>query len=184
MRKDHGFTFIEQLITTLIIGIVVAIAHVVGLETLKKIEAHVTTMRLESFLKSARTYALLHHQALTICGSQGVNCDNQWSTGILLLTDSNRNGVVDGSDRILEYIPLNLKAATLSWRGFGGSRLVIESFGTTFAGNGTFTYCPISHNPRYIRQIVINRGGRVRLSQDRDHDGIHENANGSPLTCF
>lgn len=182
MKQYHGFTLIELLISLAVIIITSTIFVNSLYELRKSLEAYATITRLEHFLKTSKTNALLNHQSLTICGSSGTYCDNQWSKGLLLLKDNNRNGVVEENDQVLSYVPLNLTTATLNWQGFGGSRITISHTGTTFASNGTFYYCPIEADSRYIRQIVINRGGRVRSSQDRNGDGIHENGRGVPLS--
>lgn len=183
MRHIRGYTLIELLSVILITAILASLAVPLFNTLQKRIEALIVITRLENLINNSRNNALIHHRSLTICGSHGIMCDNNWSKGILLLQDSNRNGIVDGTDQILNYVPLNIKRGTLTWRGFGGSRIVIESLGTTFSSNGSFTYCSLDNDPLYTRQVVINRGGRVRTSRDTNHDGIHEDGSGHNLIC-
>ena len=184
MRHVRGFSLIETLTVTLLISILTYIAIPLFHTLQQRIEILTVIRELENLINTSRHRALIHHQPLTICGSQGTTCDNNWSKGILLLQDNNRNGVEDGSDKILKYIPLNITRGTLTWRGFSGTRIIIESLGTTFASNGSFTYCSLDNDPLYIRQVVVNRGGRVRVSRDINNDGIHEDSSSRNLVCF
>lgn len=100
----------------------------------------------------------------------------------VVFEDANRNGIIDNNDQIIRYTPLNTKT-TLQWKGFGGQRLVFESTGLTSASNGTFTYCEFNKDPLYSRQVIVSRGGRARLSPDKNNDGIYEDINGNIITC-
>lgn len=178
-----GFSLTELLVITLISSILALWAAHSSTLLQKKIELYTTLYQLKQLIDVNKNRALTKHQALTICGSRGTVCDQSWSVGILLFQDNNRNGIIEQNDVVITYLPLQLKTATLSWRGFNTTRLVIEPLGITFASNGSFTYCPNDNDRSYIRQIVVNRGGRVRLSRDSNSDGIHENGNGQALTC-
>jgi len=73
---------------------------------------------------------------------------------------------------------------TLQWRAFQSRPyLQIEPSGFMRHQSGNFTWCPASRNARFARQLVVNATGRVRLSQDTDGDGIHEDSAGNPLHC-
>lgn len=184
MRPSLGFTLVEQLAIVIILVILSQLAMTQYDTFLKRIEGIVVTAEMKNLIVSGRNLALQSHCALTICGSStGSSCDNNWNIGALLIQDHNRNGLVDGNDRVLQFLPLNIRSADLTWRGFSGSRITIEAFGTTYASNGTFNYCSRDHNPQLHRQIVINRGGRVRSSIDTNHDGIHEDSQGIPIVC-
>lgn len=183
MYRTRGYTLFELLIILSIISIFVAIAAPSLKQLRQRIETVTVIANVEELLNGARIHALINHQTLTVCGSRGTICDNDWTKGILVFRDVNRNGVINSTDELLNYVPLNIQSATLAWRGFGGNRIVIEHTGTTFASNGSLLYCPNDSNPLYIRQIVINRGGRVRHSRDTNQDGIHEDANGNNLIC-
>ncbi len=184
MRYTDGFTLIEQLTIVILVVIISQIAMTQYDLFLKKIEAITVNAEIKNLMVSGRNLALQSHCALTICGSStGSSCDNNWNSGALLVQDHNRNGLIDGSDRILQFLPLNIRSADLTWHGFSGNRITIEAFGTTYASNGTFNYCSKDHNPQLHRQIVINRGGRVRSSIDTNHDGIHEDSQGIPIVC-
>ncbi len=184
MRSSHGFTLIELLSVTVILAILASIATPYCYTLHKRLEARIVTATLQELIHASRNYALNSHKALTICGSSDrVNCNGNWTVGALLMEDANRNGLLDGSDQILKFEGFDLSQAKLTWRGFSGNRVIIESFGTTLASNGSFTYCRLDADPLYRRQVIVNRAGRARPSRDANGDGIHENSQGSPIVC-
>lgn len=184
MRHSHGFTLIECLTTIAVLAVICSIAVSSYSALLKTIEARNTIFTLQQLIHASRNDALNSHKALTICGSSdSLHCDGHWTVGVLIIEDANRNGIAEGNDRILRFIGFHLTQATLTWRGFGGNRITVESFGTAFASNGTFTYCRNDTDPLYRRQVIISRGGRARLSRDTNGDGIHENSQGNPISC-
>lgn len=181
---QRGFTLTESLIVLTILSVLVSVAWPAINHFFKRHEAMKVVDSLQTLLSAGRAYALSNHRSLTLCGSSdSKRCDAVWTGGLLLLEDANRNGLVDGNDRILQFVALNIQPSQLVWRGFGGNKVIIERFGTTFASNGTFTYCWQDQDPLYRRQVVINRAGRVRKSQDRNRDGIHEDSSGQPISC-
>lgn len=184
MRRSYGFTLIELLVTITLAIILCSFAFSSFTSLLKRLEARNVAYGLQALVSASRNHALQLHQAITICGSSDtLHCDNNWSRGVLLMVDGNRNGVLEGNDRILQFVEFNLDQAKLTWRGFSGNRVTIESFGTSFASNGTFTYCRTDDDPIYRRQVIINRSGRARVSHDTNGDGIDEDSNGNPISC-
>ncbi len=182
---QRGFTLIELLISVTILTIIITIALPSLNAVLKRREADNVVNTLQMVVQAGRIYALNSHHSLTICGSSdGKRCNASWSNRVLLMEDANRNGIIDGPDRVLQSETLNIQPSQLVWRGFGGNTIIIGSFGTTYASNGTFTYCRKDKDPFYSRQVVINRGGRARKSQDRNKDGIDEDSSGNPISCL
>lgn len=182
--SQRGYTLFELLVVIAICAVTASFAITSAQAFFKREEARRVIDNLRILIQTGKTHALTHRRHLTICGSlDGKNCHPDWNSGLLLLEDANNNGVQDGSDQVLQYIALNIAPSTLSWSGFGGPRLSIENTGITFAGNGAFTYCRQDQDLLYRRQLIINRGGRVRLSKDSNHDGIHEDNSGNPVRC-
>lgn len=183
--SQHGLTHVELLLCVFIAAVLAAIAVPYYQSFMQRTQANLLVMELAQLVTAGRTYAMTNHRAVSLCGSSDRQlCDQQWSEGILMFEDHNRDGQVNNADRILSVMNVHLgKAAKLSWKGFSGNYLPIESFGTPFASNGTFTYCTTDQEPLYRRQIVVNRGGRVRVSHDKNGDGVHEDSSGNVIAC-
>ena len=184
MPRFHGYTLIEMLVTIAIVGVILFFTQANLNDWLKMQQAKRVTQELIHLIHTSRNFAITSRRAFTLCGSSnGLSCDNQWHNGALLFEDANRNGLVEGADRITRYAPFNAKAV-LQWQGFGnGQRLTFENMGISSASNGSFTYCDLSKEAKYSRQVIVSRGGRARLSLDKNNDGIYENVNGNPIAC-
>ena len=182
--RQQGWTVIE-LCVVLAIGAVLAALAFHHLHTLQaRLEANRITSELYQLCLSARARAAHVKQPLTLCGSlTGQSCDHRWSAGALLFVDKNRNNQIDSADTRLEYRAFKIDPARLEWKGFGGKTLSVEAFGTPFASNGSFTYCSADKSPIYSRQVIVNRSGRVRMSVDKNGDGIHEAVDGEDISC-
>ena len=184
MRYSRGFTLVEMLVAVCILSILIITANYNFQKILKTQEANRISIELRNIVSFGRSYALNNRRSLTLCGSSnGLLCDKNWSVGALIIEDANRNAIVDGADRVLRYLPLNLAASTIKWKGFSGNQLIFESQGITYASNGTFTYCRNDQESLYSRQVIVSRGARSRPSQDTNNDGVHEDSNGDPINC-
>lgn len=180
MYFQRAFTLLETIACVLIFMIILLFAaH--NMATFRKTQqAQLISKELQHIVHSARGLALTKRRALTLCGStDGYSCDQNWSQGALLFEDTNRNGQFDSDEFLVKYTPFALKNSKLIWKGFLGSFMRFESMGITSASNGTFTYCQTDHDPRFSRQVIVSRGGRARLSQDKNGDGIHEDISGA-----
>lgn len=185
MKQSLGFTLVESLVVLVITSLLtfMAVSFWGGLQL--RMEGRTAITLLANSLANARNSAITRQIPVAVCGSRDASsCDNLWQDGVLVFLDVNGSGKPTTSSDILGFYRIQTRNARIAWRGFGaGSSLRFDSFGRASASNGSFTYCPGNNQSSYARQVVINRGGRVRYSRDRDGDGIHEDASGNPLKC-
>lgn len=184
MRHIRGYTLIETLIVIAILCIILLFANHNMSSWKKKQQAELNYKELRHIVSFARNHAINSRRSLTLCGSSNATiCDNNWSVGVLLFEDANRNAIIDEADSRINYWPFALQQAKLTWKGFSGSKITFEIMGITSASNGTFTYCELDKNPLYSRQVIVSRGARARLSQDKNGDGLHDNTQGNTIVC-
>lgn len=182
--RQQGFALAELCVVLAICAILSTFAFQKMQGILARVEVTRITAELYQLCLSARAKAAHIKLPLTLCGSRnGLVCDHQWATGALLFIDKNRNHILDADDSRLEYRAFQISPATLKWQGFGEKVLSIEGLGIPFASNGSFSYCSADKQPVYRRQVIVNRSGRVRVSMDRNGDGIHEAADGGNIDC-
>ena len=183
MRHVRGFSLIETLVVVAILVIILLFAHNNMSHWRKSQNAYRIVSEIIHLVHFSRGYAITAKRPLTLCGSNDTqNCTHDWAIGALLFEDANRNGIIEGNDKLIKFIPLNTHSL-LVWKGFGGKRMIFEHSGITAASNGTFTYCELDKAPLYSRQVIVSRGGRARPSQDKDGDGFHEDVNGNIINC-
>jgi type IV fimbrial biogenesis protein FimT len=182
--KSHGWTVLELSLVIVISTCLIVYAVPAFRNLMKSLEAARITAELLQLCNESRSQALGSHRTITLCGSSDArHCDHQWAHGVLRFVDIDRNGSRDDQEDILGYASLDIAPSKLAWRGFQGKVLTYESFGTSYAGNGTFTYCTEGMEQKFRRQVVVSRSGRARKSQDYNGDGIHETASGGQITC-
>jgi type IV fimbrial biogenesis protein FimT len=180
-----GFTLMETLFVLLIISILTLMAGNAWHALQQRMEARAAVALIASSLYAARNAAITRQMPVSICGSRnGLACDGQWQSGIMAFVDSAATGVPSSPQRILGFYRMPSSNARVTWQAFGMKNLLrYDNMGRTSASNGSFTYCPGNRDAALARQIVLNRGGRVRFSLDRDGDGIHEDSSGKALRC-
>lgn len=185
MKKSPGFTLIELLFVILITCLLSFMAAGMWSSLKLRMEARSVIATLANSLYLARNTAISTQMPVTVCGSRNATvCDGQWQSGVLVFSDVNGQESPSASAKILGFYPTVSPTSVIAWRGFGSKTHVrFDRMGRTSASNGGFVYCPGNKDVHYARQVIINRGGRVRFSADRDGDGMHEDASGNTLRC-
>jgi len=187
MDRNKGFTLAEALVTIIIVAILLAIGLPGLAHIIRSNRSAAVSNQILSTLLLARRNAVDLGTTTTLCGSiDGAGCTGSWNNSWILFSDYNANGTLNSTDgdaplRLTDILPAGY---TVTWRCFGpNTRLQFEPTGTTRWQNGTFYICPPDNDPAYARAVVVYLSGRVRLSTDSDGDGVHERADGDPITC-
>ena len=184
MKKMQGFTLIECLIgiAILSIGLTAGFNGVQSLLTKQRVAAY--SGQLLQSVHTARQYAILRSQPVTICASEnGKFCVEDWSKGHMIFLDQNGDRVRDESEVVVNYIHGNQANDPVSWKSFkADSTLQFLPTGVTNHQNGTFTVCGNGSN-KFARAVIITKMGRPRMSQDSNGDGLDEGADGKALKC-
>jgi len=185
MMKNHGLTLLELLVSLAIIGLLASMAIPSFANTIKRSNSLTVAYQLMGLVQFARTEAISKSVPVTICGSStGSQCNNDWSKTILIFTDINDNGLMDDDDVLLQTTVSLQNGGTLSWRSFRNKPyLQMEPNGMTYFQNGNFTYCPPDHDAHYALHWIINVTGHLRIAQDKNGNGIPENASGQDISC-
>ena len=178
-------TLIEMMITVAIAGILLGASapSVNGFITKNQVASQVN--RLVGVINIARSYAITRKVVMTLCPSaNGLSCSKNWSQGQILFTDKNHNRIKDNDDQIIKVLPKLPDNHLLTWKVFQNKKyLQYSPTGITRYQNGTFRYCVDGENLTYNRALIVSVSGRVRLSQDTNGDGVHEDRDGKPVIC-
>jgi len=179
-----GFTLVELLIVIVLISVVASYAIPSMGNLVDNSRRHAAVSDMVSLLNLARNSAILEQHTVTICPLDQTNtCTHDWNTRpVTVFRDPDSDRVLaKGSD----IIRVNQVVEGGQWDANTSSRPYFRFFATGMASYaiGNMTWCPDDNNSHLAAQIVVNMGGRLRLSEDHDGDGVIENADGTPVNC-
>ena len=183
--KQSGLT-LGELLTALAVAAVLAGVAVPGMSALlARTQADAAIEQLARAIQFTRYQAITHRATATLCPARDAVCGprDTWHEGAMIFLDANSNGVRDDGEDILRRLP-TLQGHRVRWRSFRNRTfLSMRPDGTTDWQSGNMLVCPTDGEARNARQLIINAQGRVRLSRDRDGDGVVEDAHGRPVAC-
>ena len=133
-----------------------------------------------------RHAAISLHRHVALCAAEGQRClgSSDWHRGAMIFADTNQDGSRQQPEPVISQLPRLHRGARVYWRSFQNKPYIrFRANGATDWQNGSFLYCPPDGNPALARGLVINVQGRIARSQDRNGDGIDEDAQGRPLRC-
>lgn len=183
-RTIQGWTLLEILLCCALIAVLATLSLPNFGHWHERYRVQQMTETFARQLALARFEAVNRGMTMTLCpSSNGLDCGGDWSKGSLLFSDPNANRTLDEEELILSVLNLGTDGSKVTFRAFGvQSSLQFDPEGSTHQ-SGHFLFCPKSGDASLARQLVISHSGRVRLAQDKDGDGIREDAQGQPLNC-
>jgi type IV fimbrial biogenesis protein FimT len=183
MKSQHGFTLLELLITLTITAILASLAIPAFANTIKRNNALTMAYQMMTLVQLARREAITKRVPITLCGSSdGFTCDKVDAESFLVFNDANENRRLDNTET-LYFNSLLKDRGTFYFRvSRGADYLRFRPQGTAIEF-GNITYCPADGDERYGVHWILNIGGRLRLAQDKNRDGIVEDANGKNIQC-
>ncbi|AMO55707.1 GspH/FimT family pseudopilin [Endozoicomonas montiporae] len=163
---QSGLTLPEVVITLLISAILVSMAS----PSLKNL---VVSQRVSSVAQEiytsfalARSEAVKRRSAVSLCASNdGVICNSSgddWSSGWVIFTDADADGVLEAGDQRLRVFPAQPDSLFLEWNQ--GVNAGFNSKGYARKA-GTFTLCEAGLGGDQVRQVVVSLTGRVRVTE-------------------
>ncbi|WP_349927513.1 GspH/FimT family pseudopilin [Acinetobacter sp. A1-4-2] len=164
-EQKNGFTLVELIVTLAIFAILATIALPYFQDMKAKQEVNATTNKLISTIHLAKSQATLYHTNVVLCPSQNkVNCQtSQWTAGLLVFLDSNKNRQIDTGEKIIYTESTDLKYGHLDWRGtLSVPSLTFQAEnGLPIGSNGSFYYCSMVSD--HHRKLVLSAMGHIRI---------------------
>ena len=163
-----GFTAIELLITTTIIGVLIS----ASVSTMGRVMARqnivLETEQLTATLNNARITAISMNDRVVLCPSNDrKNCSTEpdWHAGLLVFVDRNRDREFGPEDRLL-LARQSSGSGVIITSTSGRRRITYNGIGLSPGSNVTFTVC----DPKGLAQakaVIISNAGRARRSDTR-----------------
>lgn len=185
LHQNTGFTVIELLVGLAIVCLLFGMAMPPTQALIERSKAKASVNWIVSSVAFTRYSAINKRTFVTLCPSKnGYSCGGQWHHGSIAFSDHNADRIINTNDELLtRFLPPNPKG-TIKWRSFRNRQyLQMTPTGMTNYQNGNFVYCSEAQDPRFSRQVIINRPGRTRLARDSNGDGRVEDRRGKALRC-
>ncbi len=186
-RPNRGLSLIELLTTLAVASILSTVALPSMITLVRDYRATAAINGIIGQVQYTRSTAITARRTVTLCPGLPPNCGSRdsWHLGSFVFIDYNQNGRRDSADQVLRAFGPSAKEGEIVWRSFRNRKsLSINGTGLTNWQNGSFRYCPENRDSRLARQAILNAQGRVRHARDQDGDGIREDAQGRPISCF
>lgn len=177
MRRQHGLTLVELLVTLVIAGIVLGLAVPSFQQMIANNQIVSQINTVSGSIAFARSSAAIQPQNdVTLCSSNdSSSCSgsSEWEHGWIVFRDIDGDGAVDGGDDEILRVHSSLGSGnTLRILGFDGTASQIQFSGDGAPrGAGTLTVC----NARGVQDsqsVVVSGAGQVRQVRDgNDHTG-------------
>lgn len=182
-RSSRGLTLIELCIALSILAVITLSTASFAPGVIQNQRADTAIKEMLSLFQLARTQAITSGSIVTICPLDAIGqCSNNWDGPVSLFRDPDNNRSLVDDEEIIKQIE-NFSHGTLKAAPSHRRYFQFNSLGNSKGTLGNVTYCPRSGDPRFIRKLIINFSGRVRLAQDKNNDGLVENASGKPISC-
>ena len=160
--KRAGFTLVDTLITTTVIGLLAAVAMPTLQDYRSATLAGTTRLALGQRLMQASTTAANLGEHVVLCPSAGRAClrTEDWSMGMLAFIDADGNREYEPSERILFDAPPTPPGIGLR-SSVGRQRIVFQPNGGNAGSNVTFTLCD-PRGPTKAMSLILSNGGNWR----------------------
>ncbi|QEY61312.1 hypothetical protein FXN65_04315 [Metapseudomonas lalkuanensis] len=164
-NRQAAVTLLELLI---VITIVCAIAMLMPsfLEFSAKARIRQFEQQLFLLVQQARLHAATRRVRVTVCPlDDNQRCHRNWNAPISAFEDPAGKRRLDHDDKLIATAPA-LPLIDVDWKGMGGNRAIhFNLHGHTAVTNGRVRLC---RQGKVIRELVLNRQGRLRRSVTED----------------
>ncbi|WP_368497982.1 GspH/FimT family pseudopilin [Marinobacter sp. 2_MG-2023] len=182
-HKSRGFSLLELMIVVVIAAILVNIALPSFTSLISNQERKGALHDLMGVFAFARQHAVMHGAIITVCPLDATRtCGRDWNGNIHVFLDSDNTRKLIANENLLRTISPSGNGRLIA-RSLNRSFFQFRPTGFIHSDLGNITWCPESRDPALAGQIIISRGGRVRIARDTDNDGIPEDSQGRPLHC-
>lgn len=181
-RKSQmlGVTLMELMIVVAITGILIMSIGPTARDVVIRNGIIAEVNELSAAAQFARHTAINDQVTTIFCPTTNfTSCSADWNDPKMVFADLDANGqrsndeeIIAGTGNISESHVLTGPAAAISFQASG-----------VVATTGTLLLCHKDGDAIYARALTISLQGRVKLSNDTNSDGIHEDNTGTPLVC-
>ncbi|MFC4864519.1 GspH/FimT family pseudopilin [Pseudomonas sp. JS3066] len=165
LSQQAAVTLTELLIVLVIICATAMLAPSF-IEFASKARVRHYEQQLFLLVQQARIHAATHRARVTVCPlDDNQMCHRNWNAQISAFEDPTGKRHLNHDDKLIATLPA-LPLIVVDWKGMGGNRAIhFNLHGHTAVTNGRFRLC---RQGKVIRELVLNRQGRLRRSVTED----------------
>ncbi|MCL1635109.1 GspH/FimT family pseudopilin [Luteimonas sp. SX5] len=171
MERKAGFTLLEAMVVMAIVAIVATLGLPAFNGALQRVRTATALSMLTASLASARSAALLRHQAVSVCPSQdqlACRYDLVWEEGWIVFVDAHKTGQPSSPADILR-VGDPLSRSLILRTTPGRHRARFQPDGRSTGSTLTLSLCTKDgHHP--LGQVILNNWGRPRSVRDPAQD--------------
>jgi type IV fimbrial biogenesis protein FimT len=176
-----GTTLVELMVVVSILAILGTLGVPNFLSILTKSRITSETNQLNGLIRFARFKAIEQEQLAVLCPTSDYSlCNDDWNAPKIVFIDANHNNERDPEEPMLMSMPKSNNSNQIYSRN---RSLKFYESGIT-ASPASVRICPSSKEAKYARLLTVSLQGKIRLSRDKNGDGIHENGAGVALSCI
>lgn len=160
--RAGGFTLIDLLIATIILGIVLGIAIPALKDTVARVQASSARSAITVTLFDALRHATVLGREVVICPASDTQCagGKDWSHGWIAFIDGDGNRQRSPGEQIVRQ-QTALPASVRLHGTVGRPRIVYQPNGGNAGSNVTYTLCD-RRGPKHALALILSNGGRLR----------------------
>ncbi|GAC15114.1 type IV fimbrial biogenesis protein FimT [Aliiglaciecola lipolytica E3] len=177
---QKGVTLVELMIGLAIVAIilVVAIPAAQGIIVKNRIVAEIN--EISGVIQFARANAVDEQLNTIVCPTADFStCSTNWNQVKMVFGDEDGNGSRGDDEDILVATSL---ISENNYVTGPGQAIRFNPNGSANA-QSSILICHDSKEATYARELTVTPQGRVKMSQDSDKNGVHENISGAALSC-
>lgn len=182
-QKNRGFSLLELMIVLAIAAVLMNVALPSFTSFINNQERKSALYGLMGVFAFARQHAVMNGAIVTVCPLDTTDsCGKDWNGDIHAFLDPNNSRKLSTNGVLLRTISPSSNGRLIV-RSLNRSFFQFRPTGFVHSDLGNVTWCPRSQDASLAGQIIINRGGQVRMARDTNNDGIPEDSSGRPLRC-
>jgi type IV fimbrial biogenesis protein FimT len=176
-----GTTLVELMVVVSILAILGTLGVPNFLSILTKSRITSETNQLNGLIRFARFKAIEQEQLAVLCPTSDYSlCNDDWNDPKIVFIDANHNNEREPEEPMLMSMPKSNNSNQIYSRN---RTLKFYESGIT-ASPASVRICPDSKEAKYARLLTVSLQGKIKLSRDKNDDGIHENSAGIALSCM
>jgi type IV fimbrial biogenesis protein FimT len=165
-RPSHGFTAIELMIVVAIVAVLAALAGPSFRDLMDGFRVRAATEEITNSIYLARSEAIKRGGLVSVRKNCATGTVQQWECGWIVFTDANNDGILNGTDTVLQTFP-NLPNVNVNHL-FNGAFYKVDRWGQINglgAASFSVTPQPLGVASRHATALCISSGGRIKATK-------------------